>query len=478
MRKKYIREYVIVMVMIILCCCGCSLPTSKTADASDDGTGFIKSGVGYYDSKDTAVLVKKNEEDSTITLLNIKVGRNYTLKYDGATQIEDKHKQALSMSQVMPGDIVDVTFVKQSKRLNSIRQSSESWSYGAVEKYSFGRNNQTMAIGDEEYELYDNVPVISNNTEGELMDLNAQDILTVQGIDHTVYSITVDKGHGYLRLDNDQYFIGGWIEVGQKVIQPITEGMLLVVPEGTYQVLLTNTRIQGTKEVTIDRDGEVALDVGDIKPEEAKYGTILFSINPSDTTLYIDGNQQDYDKPVTLEYGIHQMIAKAEGYKTVTQYIKVGQETATISVELEAQSEEDKDADMDGDADTENSTEENEDSMIEGNSMSSNNTVTAASPAPYLNTTASASSTTKKVYIDSPEGAELYLDSNYIGIVPVAFSKSPGTHIVSLRKTGYQTKSYTLQIDAEDKDITYSFAELVHSAGIGLNTEIEYPFGT
>ncbi len=423
----------------------------------DAETGFIKSDIGYYDSADTAIVVNRNEEEKTITFLNTQIGKNYTLKYDGATEIKDKYKQGISMSQIPLGEIADITFVKFSKRLNSIQVSANAWSYSDIQKFEFGRNNKTIKIGDEEFKLYDKVPIMSNNVQEELMDLNASDTLTVKGIDHTVYSITVDKGHGYLRLANDQYFIGGWIEVGQKVIQPITENMLLVVPEGTYQVLLTNTRIEGKKQVTIERDGELELDVGDIKPEEIKYGKIVFSINPSTASLYVDGELQDQTNVVTLEYGIHQMIVKADGYKTITQYIKVGQEKATINVELEAMSN----SKNSSDEKTNTGADTNDAPLIDANTQSSNNTVTQSASAAALN----------KVYIDSPEGAEVYLDSNYIGVAPTSFTKSAGTHIISLRKTGYQTKSYTLQLDSTAKDITYSFAELVPSVSSSTKTD-------
>ena len=50
-------------------------------------------------------------------------------------------------------------------------------------------------------------------------------------------SVTVEKGHGYLRLVNDENFVGGWLEIGQTQIVRITEDMLVVtVPEGSYQV--------------------------------------------------------------------------------------------------------------------------------------------------------------------------------------------------------------------------------------------------
>jgi hypothetical protein len=69
-----------------------------------------------------------------------------------------------------------------------------------------------------------------------------------------------------------------------------------------------------------------------------------------------------------------------------------------------------------------------------------------------------------KVYIDAPEGVEAYLDGNYIGITPTSFDKVAGSYVISLRKTGYQTRSYTLQIDNEEKDLNYTFSELISTS--------------
>ena len=49
---------------------------------------------------------------------------------------------------------------------------------------------------------------------------------------------------------------------------------------------------------------------------------VLFTLNPSGTELYIDGAKVDASLPVTLEYGLHQLIARAEGYQSVTRYIR------------------------------------------------------------------------------------------------------------------------------------------------------------
>ena len=39
-----------------------------------------------------------------------------------------------------------------------------------------------------------------------------------------------------------------------------------------------------------------------------------------------------------------------------------------------------------------------------------------------------------KVYVNAPEGAEVYLDGNYVGIAPCSFRKATGAHVVTLRK--------------------------------------------
>lgn len=48
----------------------------------------------------------------------------------------------------------------------------------------------------------------------------------------------------------------------------------------------------------------------------------------------------------------------------------------------------------------------------------------------------------------------------YKGLAPVSIKKEAGVHTITLRKAGYVTKSYMVQIDEEENDITYSFSDL------------------
>ena len=214
------------------------------------------------------------------------------------------------------------------------------------------------------------------------------------------------------------------MEIGQIIARRIEEDMLLTVPEGRYEIRLRKRGGGGTKEVTIRRGEETTLDIGDLEVPEIEYGTIVFTLEPSGAKLYIDGEKADPSAPVSLEYGIHQVMVRANGYQTITTYIKVAQPSGGLSFTLDAV-----------DADKENDEQEEKEKL-----------------AQY------------KVFVDAPEFAEVYLDGNYVGIAPTSFVKSEGSHIITLRRSGCQTRSYTISVDGEYKDITYSFAELLPGA--------------
>ena len=434
MKQKLMKCVVFSLLCILFIGCGKDTTEDKVVN-----TGFVEATPGSYDSMDTAVLVSKNN-DETLTFMNIETSKNYTLSYTGATTIWDKYGEAMSMAQLSEGDIVDVKFLKGKKRLADIALHANAFTYTDVTKYEINELTKTFTIVKEAFQYTKDTVIVSDGQQIELIDLNETDVLTVRGIGSTVYSIAVEKGHGYLKLANDEYFIGGWIEIGSTMIRPITDDMFLVVPEGKYDVLFTNGGNSGTKRVTIGRDEEVTVDIGDIEIKEIQYGKVIFTINPTDASLYIDGKLVDTSSAVSLEYGIHQIIAVATGYDTLTQYIKVGQESAGVSITME------KESSKDDDEDDEDDKEDDEDTVD--------------------------ISSTYKVYIDTPEGVEVYLNGNYIGISPVSFAKKPGTHTITLRKSGYVTRSYTIEIDSEEKDVTYSFADLLESdTGTSKSTE-------
>ena len=394
MNKRYLMKAVAcIWLMTILSITGCgqkaategNTETQAQTEAERVDTGFVVTNPDSYDSADTAVLVDINEVDKTVTLLNLDICRRYTLSMDGTTRFGDKYGKAISLDQLQEGDIVDVTFLKTQKHLTSMQLAQTAWQYDSVERYELNAVRHEVSIGGETYKLSKDTQYFSQGHSIEEIDLNPSDILTFHGIDSTVLSVVVEKGHGYLRLVNDENFVGGWLEIGQTQIVRITEDMLVTVPEGSYQVDISCSGGGGTKYVVINRNEE-------------------------------------------------------------TQYLRVGQESAGVDVQLDKV-----------DSDSEESTGSTQSSSSAGSS--STGTASGSTSA-----TADTTTTYYRVHIDAPENVEVYLDGNYVGISPCSFKKTSGSHVITLRKSGYETRSYTVQVDDEQKDVSYSFVDLTVSS--------------
>lgn len=479
---RRISGVVTMLTLTALILTGCTSEASNVGRAADKNgepdvvdTGFTLSAVGSFDSADTAVVLSTDPDNKAVSFVNMDTGKQYTLYYDGTTYVQDKYDGPMSISQIKAGDVVDVTFLKGRKKLASIKRSPQAWVYDDVYNYDLAGANRTASIGSQMYSLPDGVVVLSEGKRVETGEVVSQDVVTISGIDHKIYSVNVDRGHGYLRLKNDQPLLGGWIEVGNSVIRQITEDMLLTVPEGSYQVVLSNNNVGCVKDVTVERGKEVVLDVGDLEIAEDAVGKILFTVEPESAKVSVDGKPVDISKAVELKYGIHQIQAEANGYDTLTRHIQVGSEYATIAFKLEESRKDGGDDDSSGkDSVSGNSAtpdripwQDTYDSVsanhLKKNSVS-DNTLSSVSD------NALGTSDNYKVYVDSPKGVEVYLDGNYVGLSPVRFTKTAGRHEITLKKSGYKTKTYAIYLENTRRDETYSFSALEkENGGSGSN---------
>lgn len=477
MYKSRLHKITIVLcfVLCMFAIAACDTKQEQKLPAEEQG-GFIKIAPGAYDSADTAIVIAKQEKQNKITFLNLEKKRNYTLNYDGTTKFMDKYGSQISVSQLQEGEMVDVQFLKDEKLLSSLTVSSAIWTLNDISKFELDLSAGRMKIMNEYYTLDENTVVLSGGEQVEFLDIHGEDILQIKGIDHEIYSITIQEGHGYLRLENEEYFIGGWIEVGQKVIQKIEEDMLLVIPEGKYEVYLSHNGIAGVKEVEITRNKETQLDVGDLKKEDlVKYGNLIVTVDPSTAEVFIDGKKVDTSRVIKATYGLHQIMAKAEGYDTIVQYIRVTENNATIAISLDEETvrtvsenstsanNNTTDSNNNSNSSTANNTNTNS-SVSENNSANTNtsesntsNSTVSGGNLSDSSSSDSASTTGYKVTIEAPAGAEVYVDGSYVGIIPASFTKKSGSHEVTIRKSGYLTRTYTINVDDEDKDTSYSF---------------------
>jgi len=477
--KKTVIPTIILLVFASAICLLIAKEYSKTKRANnpylnkieqaESGSGSSDSSVPVVSSErltaeDTCLVISKNLEEKQITFRNIKGGEDKVLKYDGKTKFLSKHEGPLTAAEMMPGDIVDVTFTTYDSVLTKVQQSTKAWENRNVSKFSIDEKGKTITIGDDIYKMASNSVITSGESIGKLLDVTGLDEVTVKGIDKDVYSVQIEKGHGYIRVKNDSYFVGGWVEVGQDIITILTESMLIPCPEGTYDIKVTNKGYVGRETVEVKRDKETILDLSKVEIEEVAIGHVLFSINPDFAQLFVDGIMTDFEERVPLEYGIHSVRVELAGYETVRANIRVASEMANISIELDESAENDSENSMEG-------VPRGPESSINNSESPADNITSDSSETSYVDTTASQStdststvdsviSDNKQIYVEGPTGAEVYLDGSYIGIAPCNTQKVTGNHTITLSKSGYETKSYTINVGNDGKDLTMSFSEL------------------
>lgn len=426
----------IFLFTIFLCAfllAGCGSRQEVPATGEDPDTQVQSTYVEpMADSYDEALLVDINTDESTIRFYNLQAQRTYTLQYDSATRIKNRHGDELVAGQLSCGDPVHITFFHDTKRLQSLQISSDLQVDSGITDFEINSASRTMTYGADQYQIAKNAMILSGGSLLEANEIQPADTLKVVSKDHRIMGITVERGHGYVRLSGQDNFVDGFVEIGTAVIKRVTEEMLLVVPEGDYTLYISKNGMAGSEDISVKAGEETLVDVSKFEVNKDKEtGKIVFTISPARAELYIDQEKTLYDEPVELTCGIHQIRVQADGYKTLTQYIKVGTATANLNVELEESDGKDDEKD------------------------------TTSTVKPSVSKNSIDASDGYRVYIEAPTSAELYVDGAYVGIIPTDFAKKEGTHIISLRKDGCQTRSYTLEIDDTKKDVRYSFSDLV-----------------
>ncbi len=439
--------------------------------------------LGKYDSADTATIRFVDTGNKTIKFRNHALGKDYTLSYDNTSMIYDAYGSALSASLLEQGQIVDVTFLKSAKKIITLNINKDAWYIDSTRDHDLVRNDGTAVVKGSVYKIDPRTMVLADNKPALAEDVLSTDSISVSGVGKDIYSVVVTGGHGYVSLSSDvvenQSLVGAWIELDNAVIHKISPNMLLSAPEGDYNLQIIGNGANYQSKVNIARNQETVIDTSNVTIAKPKEGIITFEIVPDTAEVFVDGTRMLTGVPQTVVYGYHNLKIMADGYETQTKYLKVGTPKSVISIELEKNEDEAVEdsgessssassATTDAvDAAASASTSDRKDISSETVDVSKlgNQTVSgnSASSSEASSTTSAQNKviSTHKIYIDEPNGAEVYFDGNYIGIVPTHVTKVSGTHEIIVRKDGYETKSYRINIDTDETDLSYRFPDMV-----------------
>lgn len=425
------------------------LNAKNTADPQENKTGL------------TGVLKEIDTENMSVTILDIKSGRDVILSYHGGTNFQNKHGEELTADNLIPGEIIDAYFDAGAHKLSLVQKSKQAWEYTNVTKYKVDRSGGCIQIGDRTYAFKEPLVIADQDKLINFIDLTDRDKLTVSGIGKEIYSLIVTKGHGYIRFRNHEQFAGGLVQIGNGQVVPVTEDMLITAAEGKYQVTIQKGEMVGRKNINIVRNEEVVADMSEFeitKPEMAK---VNFEILPLGAELSIDGRQTDYSEPVQLAYGMHLIKVSLEGYNEYSGIIRIEEPERTVKIDLAEIEKEEGEDNPDDDGDNKNPASPSPSFGNAGSGASASpSSSPLASPSPSASTIPEKVDKKHNIVVKKPTGADVYFDGVKMGTSPISFTKKTGSHIISFSRSGYETKSYSIDIPDDDSDYIVNLPEM------------------
>lgn len=440
---KYNRAYrkftflaILSLTVIITASCG----TKK----SSVQRGF--KGVSTEEEKNestlTGVVVNVDSDLKQVTIRELESDVENLLNYSALSVITNKFGQEIEGEEIEVGQIFEASYTPENGKIVTMSVPEDAWEYQDVSSFSFDGDISALSFAGERFQYTESTYFEADGKTVQPMEINNEDCITVRGVGINVYSVVRTAGHGYIRLANYDDFIGGMVSIGNGIIVPVTENMLITVGEGTYKVTISKGMAVASKKVTVRDNKEVTVDFSDYVPSISNIGNITFKIDPKGADLYINGTMVDYSSPIALNYGEYKVRVELTGYTTYNGILDVEDAAKTINI-----------------------------SLIEENASVAKSTAT---PTPSSTSSAgsdkSSNVVTKKtdskhtIKVLGPKGAAVYLDNVYQGVAPCEFTKIIGSQTITLSKNGYISKSYSINVLDDGKDAKFDFPELIEES--------------
>lgn len=411
------------------------------------------------------VLTAIDEGSQELTLFDVLKEESLTFTYTGGTNIIDKYGQVIAISQLPIGTMVEAVSLKKEAKLSELRISTKAWEYVGVSNLGIDRSRRIMKIASNKYKYKDNVFILDGNDVISVFDLAEMDELTIRGYDQTIWSITVTRGHGTVKLIDYESFLGDHITIGYEAMQQIAQDMIIKVREGNFNLTVENAKYTATKNITVYRNQETVVSLSDLGPDAAKQGLVTFVISPFGADLFVDGKLTSYADALELTYGKHDVVVSLDGYTTYEGKLNVDNAGTTIRIGLPEVSRNQRP-----------SVTETASGSGNNNTGSNPGTNNGAFPNTGNNNeeipedTDNTDNTSNDdyevdgdhlIYVQKPIGASVYLNGEFQGISPTSFKKLIGTHVLTFIKEGYETTSYTVEVSDDNLDTYFNMPDMV-----------------
>lgn len=430
--KRTVFRWAAVILSICMAVSGCGKTNRNRKPAA---TNNPNASLTYEKGRDFVGVIKCIETGKkSVTFYNTDFEEETQCEYSGGTEILTKNGKQISPESLEVGQVVDVYQDEGTKRLTKMQYTANLLQYDRVKGLYVDPDAGYIEINGVKYRYGSEFAAFSNGQPIDIKEISQTDEITFRGVKGKAFSVVVTKGHGYLKPVKYADFVGGMMTVGGVMILPVTEKMLVPVPEGTYDVSMENGDYVGSKTVTIQRDQQLKLDMSKFKSLAPNTGQVVFDIDPVGAELYINGTLTEYKKPVSLKYGKHSVRVLLEGYTPYFGVLDVQSPNPTVRINLP-----DEEAEVPDQSDD--------------TSVSKKDTSEQDTPAGEYDNQ-------HTITVSAPIGASVYMDGTFKGTAPCSFAKKIGSVTITLSMSGLTPKTYTMKTLNDGKDVSWSFPDL------------------
>lgn len=286
------------------------------------------------DTTKDILIVSVDTDKSVIWCYEPESNMYLDLKYSGATDIKSKFGQTISARILEKGTIAEVSYDKADGKLYHLYLSADYWHYEKPLIWDLDLAGGMMRVGSINYHVSADVPTFAPDGEYDPKLLSEMDVINVIGKGTYVFGLELVYGHGTLYAMNEKDYIGGSLFVDNVYAGQITEGFMMSIREGNYEISYSLGELNGKQEISMNRNGTVVVDMSPAVDKNVEYGYVDFSISPSGADLFIDNKFYQNHVSVKLAYGQHVVEVSVQGYSTWTGLITVNSEKMNFNVQL------------------------------------------------------------------------------------------------------------------------------------------------
>lgn len=330
-------------------------------------------------------------------------GKTTIYTVDSTVPVTKLDGRKATYTTVTRGDIIYIGTSKETSDIVSIEYTDDVWEKKGFENPVVETADRTISNGVTTYDYDKNTLFIYNADFIKASDINREDIVALKGIDDKVWTVTVEKYHGFIKLENVDRIEDPEITIDGEKVEFVDNQA--AVSAGAHSLGISGSNIDTlTVDIHIPAGEVYSVDMASV---QEKTGVLTLNINVDDCIIVVDGKQVDKDSPVVLSLGTYPISVSAEGYKTFNGTVDINAPLVEMDINLE---------------------------KIEVKTA----TITVES---------------------NPSGATVYANNAVIGVTPFTTQINYGDYQISIKKDGYADYNLNTTVNEDQKTISVLLTE-------------------